>query len=298
MNRLFLRAGLLVVLVAVAACTTVNINLPPVTQEPTGSRYPGKIVWHDLLTNDIDGSKRFYGELFGWQFEELPLSLGFGRSSKYLLIRSKGELIGGMFDVAGVDTQANSSQWVVVMSVADVEAATATVKSAGGKILTQPTDLNERGRIAVVVDPDGALFAMLETRDGDPLDREPDAGEFMWDEVWVPDVQAAAAFYKSVAPFELVSAELGNANYEGLAVDNVPRVGVLQNPAQDEGLNPTWVSYVKVQDMSLLARVTDLGGKVLLEAHDRPIGGQVAIIAGPSGAGLALQTWDDSQEMQ
>ena len=137
---------------------------------------------------------------------------------------------------------------------------------------------------------------MLETRYGDPLDREPAVGEFMWDEVWASDVDKAAAFYKSVAPFELIDKQLGNVSYKGLLVGEKPRAGVLLNPAADKGLKPTWVSYIKVQDMSVLDKVAGLGGQVLLGAENRPIGGQVAIITGPSGAGVVLQTWDDSQE--
>ena len=48
--------------------------------------------------------------------------------------------------------------------------------------------------------------------------------------------------------------------------------------------------------MSLLGKVAELGGEVLLDANARPIGGEVAIIRGPSGAGVLLQTWDESQE--
>jgi len=294
--KFFLRPAALLALTAIGACTTVNIQLPPVTETPTQAHYPGRIIWHDLLTNDLEGSKSFYGGLFGWTYEELPVTLGFGKSSKYVMIRSGDRLIGGMLDVRAADTKGNSSQWVVVMSVSDIDAAVESVKQGGGRILTPPTDLNERGRIAVTEDDAGALFAMLETRSGDPLEHEADAGEFMWDEVWTPDVQKAAQFYQNLAPFELIGTELGATTYEGLAVNGIPRAGVLRNPAADEGLGPTWVSYIKVRDMSALDKVAGLGGRVLLAARERPIGGQVAIIAGPSGAGVALQTWDDDQE--
>lgn len=278
------------------SCATLNLELPPVTDAATGVRFPGKVIWHDLLTNDIEGSRRFYGGLFGWEFEQLPLSLGAGQSSQYLVMRKNGQLIGGMVDVSGIDTKVNSSQWVVVMSVENVGAAVAAVSQAGGDVITPPTDLNERGRIAVVRDSAGALFAILETRDGDPVEREPGFGEFMWDEVWTTDIDAAAAFYKNLAPFKLVQKQVGNADYQGLEVNGRPRVGVLKNPLQAEGLQPTWVSYIRVADMAVLDRVPELGGDVLVDAQDRPTGGQVAIIRGPSGAGIALQTWGDSKE--
>jgi predicted enzyme related to lactoylglutathione lyase len=295
MNKLiaFIAPALLGLL---TSCTTLNLELPPVSDDPTGNRFPGRVIWHDLLTKDIDASRRFYGGLFGWEFEELPLTLGFGQSSRYLLIRHKGQLIGGMVDVSRVDKNVNSSQWVVVMSVQDVDAAATAIGQAGGSLITPPTDLNDRGRIAVVKDSAGALFAMLETRDGDPVERDAALGEFMWDEVWTNDIDEAAAFYQSVAPFKLVNQQLNNVDYKGLAINDKPRVGVLKNPLQEQGLQPTWVSYIRVADMTVLDQVPALGGEVLMGAQDRAIGGEVAIIRGPSGAGVALQTWGEFQE--
>ena len=65
-------------LAVLSACTGMNINLPPVTDAPSGERFAGRIIWHDLLTTDIEGSKAFYSGLFGWEYEAIPLSLGFG----------------------------------------------------------------------------------------------------------------------------------------------------------------------------------------------------------------------------
>ena len=282
-------------LMGIGACSTLNINLPAVTETPSSERLAGKIVWHDLLTTDIDGSREFYGGLFGWTFEEVPISLGFGKSGNYLLIRHQGQLIGGMIDTKRLGTKANNSQWVVLMSVDDVDAAAQRVVDAGGEIMTPPTDLNERGRIAVVNDNAGALFAILQTRDGDPLDTSAAFGSFMWDEVWVPDSAATASFYQQLAPFQQVSMDTADKSvYQGLAVDGRPRMGILQDPVED--LPPTWASYIRVEDMSVLDRVEALGGQVLLPAEDRNIGGQVALIAGPSGAGVVLQTWPTEEE--
>ena len=73
-------------------------------------------------------------------------------------------------------------------------------------------------------------------------------------------------------------------------MNDTPRAGVLLNPF--EGERPVWVNYLRVRDPSAVtARVEGLGGTILVEARDRSIGGQVAFVAGPSGAGVALQTW-------
>jgi predicted enzyme related to lactoylglutathione lyase len=289
---------LMLVTVLVAACTTVN--MPPVTDEPTGLRHEGKIVWHDLLTDQPEASRRFYGELFGWEFEELGLRTGAFTTVNYTLIRHNGRLIGGMIDTNRLDrdTEVDISQWVVLMSVNDVDAAVGSLTEAGGTVFTPPTDMADRGRIAVVADPQGALFALLETRDGDPVDAEPDMGGFLWNEVWADDVDAATGFYRGLAGYDAENRFLDDdesaetdSGYRVLSADGTPRAGILANPV--EGLPPIWVSYIRVNDpAAITAKVESLGGRVLLDAQERDIGGQVALIAGPSGAGIAIQTWE------
>jgi len=276
-----------------SACTTLSIDLPAITEAPTDQRNAGDIIWHDLLTKDIDASQAFYGELFGWTFEEMPLSLGFGRSSKYLLIRNQGRLIGGMVDTSNVTAAVNNSQWISVMSVIDVDAAAERVKAAGGMVMTPPTDLNQRGRIAVVADRAGAVFALLQTRYGDPAQQQRRNGDFFWDEVWTNDIADAAEFYQALAPFETVSRDTAEGRYQAMATNDQPRFGLLQDPIPE--LKPTWAPYIKVADMTILDRVAAAGGTVALPAEQRDLGGEVALVLGPSGAGVVLQTWPEQQ---
>ena len=277
------------------ACATVNVDLPAVTDSTTGERLAGKIIWRDLLTHDPEGSQRFYAELFGWQFESIGIASGLGSNSAYTLIRHNGRLIGGMIDTVALNGRNDISQWVVLMSVDDIDAAVAKFSTAGGEVITPPTDLQRRGKLAVVGDAEGALLGLLQTRDGDPADRRPEIGEFLWDELWTTDVDRATAFYENVAGLEAADWDVdedqeAGASYRLLKAGETPRVGIMPNPL--EGLGPVWVSYVRVKKpAAITARVSDLGGRVIVEAQDRPLGGEVAFIAGPSGAGIALQTW-------
>ena len=84
-----------VVAALLAGCSTLNVDLPAVTEAPTGQHDTGRVIWHDLLTTTPEESRRFYGELFGWTFEKPGISLGFGGGDAYMLIRHEGRLIGG-----------------------------------------------------------------------------------------------------------------------------------------------------------------------------------------------------------
>ena len=284
----------------VTACATINIDLPAVTDAPTGERLPGKIIWRDLLTHDPEGSQRFYEALFGWEFERVGSAAGLGSDTTYTLIRHNGNLIGGMIDTIALNNRNDISQWVVLMSVEDIDAGVARITAAGGEVMTPPTDLQRRGRLAVVRDAEGAMLGLLQTRDGDPADREPEVDGFLWDELWTTNVDNATAFYEDVAGLEAVTVDVdanqeSGATYRLLNGGGKPRVGIMPNPL--EGLDPVWVSYLRVESpASITAKVARLGGRVIVEARPRPLGGEVAFIAGPSGAGIALQTWPLEQK--
>lgn len=282
--------GIALITLLLAGCASVSANLPPITDGATGERHNGKVVWRDLLTNTPEASQRFYGELFGWEFEEPGVIFGIGGAGGYTLIRHDGRLIGGIVDTNALGKRENISQWITTVSVTDINAAAGRVADAGGSVMTPPTSIGSRGQMAVVEDATGAVFAMIQTSDGDPPDHEPDYDGWLWDELWTSDVDKATEFYRVVVGFQHTDHDVDDRSYRVLKMDDVPRVGVLANPF--EGERPVWVNYLRVEDPSAVtARVEDLGGRILVAAQDRAIGGEVAVIAGPSGAGVALQTW-------
>ena len=200
-----------------------------------------------------------------------------------------------MIDTLAVNGRVDISQWVVSMSVSDIDAAVAAVTAEGGDVITPPTDLQRRGRIAVVRDKEGALLAMLQTASGDPADQQPEFGDFLWNELWTTNADSATTFYEGLTGLKMATWDIdenqeSGATYRLLKAGETPRVGIMPNPLED--LGPVWVSYLRVKSPASVAeRVAELGGRVIVEAQPRPLGGEVAFIAGPSGAGIALQTW-------
>lgn len=281
----------------IQGCATSNPRLPPVTDTPTGYSQTGKIIWHDLITHTPAASRRFYRALFGWEFEDLGLDFGFGRTVNYTLIRNGGELVGGMVDanLLGRKNPEQLSQWVVAMSVDDLDAAVAQAIDGGGKVLTPPTDVAERGRIALIEDNQGAALVLLQTRDGDPPDEAAPVGGFLWDEVWTGDPERAIVFYAALTKLEVRTFDMTNGHsYRYMVGAESPRFGFLETPV--EGLPPTWTSYLRVERPgAILAQVPGLGGRVLVPLRNRGETEQVALLAGPSGAGIAIQTWSDER---
>jgi predicted enzyme related to lactoylglutathione lyase len=165
-RSLFRVSGIALLLATLAtACTTVQYDLPAVATDGDGGRRPGKFVWRDLISDQPAASRDFFTSLFQWEFRKLPLIV-----ADYWTITLHGDLIGGMVDQASIDTKRDISQWISVLSVDDAEATERKVREAGGTVYRSPVAVGSRGTIAVYGDPSGAVFAALQTRDGDPRD--------------------------------------------------------------------------------------------------------------------------------
>jgi uncharacterized protein len=266
-------------LAATAGCRSARAPIPSVTPQPTGEYRDGKFVWLDLVTTDLPGVKRFYGELFGWTFEDVA-------GTDYTVISHQGRPMAG---IVNRPTEAGSL-WIASMSVRNVDTAAAYVSAHGGKVLRSPRDVPDRGRLGVVADPDGAIFAIMRSGTGDPADREAQPGDWLWMELWTNDLDSAASFYTGLVGYKDTTVVMpGAGGYHVFAKDRQPRAGVVKIPLQ--GVRPHWLPYIAVTTPDpIVSRVESLGGKVYL-APSRVADGQAAIIADPSGAVITIQEW-------
>ncbi|HEY2769089.1 MAG TPA: VOC family protein [Solirubrobacteraceae bacterium] len=114
---------------------------------------PGLVSWNELASPDVDASAEFYSELFGWKTEPFE-----GMQMPYITVQTKdGHGNGGIRPVMPPDAPPH---WLVYFGVED---ATATLKRAnelGGTALVEAVDIGI-GQIAVVQDPQGAVFALF-----------------------------------------------------------------------------------------------------------------------------------------
>jgi predicted enzyme related to lactoylglutathione lyase len=248
----------------------------------------GRFVWHDLMTKDVNAAKRFYGGLFGWQFENTKRG-----DRPYVIARLGGDPVAGIVDVSSLPDAA--PQWISFMAVPDVEKTVALVRFGGGKVLAEPREVASIARAAVVSDPQGAPLGLAQMHREirgvvDPT--QPVASKFFWQEYLAGDAVKALDFYKRLAGYEsaITDARLG-IEYHVLRTTMRPRAGLFQLPESSDVL-PTWLPYVLVQDPAgLSAQVAGLGGRILLPADPARRNGSLVVIADPGGAPLALQRY-------
>jgi predicted enzyme related to lactoylglutathione lyase len=283
---ILIKSGLFVLFVGLimSACSKEQIIVPRVTPEPTQLHLVGKFVWYDLFTNDLQSASRFYEGLFGWSFSDT--------ASKERVIKTisrDGVPIANAIHIDSKKGNVNECLWLSYMSVEDVDRALTVSKKNNGTIYLQPKNLPNRGRVAIVRDPEGAIFGIVTTSDGDPPDQSFVRNHWMGSELWSKNPEAAIEFYHLLAGYEQRLVDMGaGQKYRLLVKKGQTRGGVVKIPWDD--VKPNWLPYIAVEDvMAIVARVKKLGGRVLL-APDKAIReGRVAIIADPSGAVFAVQ---------
>jgi predicted enzyme related to lactoylglutathione lyase len=258
-------------LLAVACASNAPPWIPPVTAEPTGLYKPGKFVWVDLVTDDAEGAKAFYGALFGWTFEE---------KGRYNIAMSDGVRVAGIVTSRDPDR----SEWIGNLSVSDVDRSVELAQSNGGAVEHEAVDAPDRGRLALVSDPGGAVVLLVRSSTGDTPDRLPPVGSFLWRELWTHDLDAALGFYSAVAGHTPDTVDLDGQPYAVLKVDDIARAGVMIAPPE---VNPLWLPYVRVEDpLATAERAVELGAR-LIGADD-----DAAILVDPTGAPIGVQYWE------
>lgn len=252
---------------------------------PDRTSYPeGTPSWTDLMTTDVDGAKAFYGELFGWDFADEPTDQP---GVTYTMCTTGGKAAAGM----GAQNPEQAAQgipplWTSYVSVDDVEATVAKVQPAGGSVMVPPMDVMTFGRMAVVVDPTGAVLALWQPKDHIGAEVVNEHGTLTWTELLTPDVDAALAFYGEVLGWTAETADMGGFAYTTVSVGDRGVAGAMTTPM--EGMPPMWGVYFAVDDFdAAAARAKDLGAQQVMDAVDGPPG-RFATFLDPQGAAFSM----------
>ena len=250
----------------------------PVTETPSGKTWPGKFIWHDLLTPDLQLAGKFYEELFGWQVEY---------QEHYAVVSHGGKHIAGILKVETAGDRVREGIWIPSVSVADVDAAASRVQANGGKVLKGPVDMDKRGRGVLVRDSQRADLVLLKAKGGDPADVEAAIGDWLWDEIWTNDPDKTSSFYQSVLGYDEM--DLGD-KYDVFIHQGEWRAGMRH--VGDEKEYRLWMPVVRVADPKAIAqRVSELGGVVWVAPDEAPSDGNTALIGDATGALLLIQRW-------
>jgi predicted enzyme related to lactoylglutathione lyase len=263
---------------------------------------PGVPCWVDTTQPDPEAAVAFYGDLFGWEFEDVmpPES-----PVRYHMARLRGG------DVAGVASPAEgapeSAVWNTYVWVEDADVSAARVHAAGGTVLMEPGDVGDSGRMAVFADPAGAAFRVWQAKEHRGAAIVNEHGSVNFNDLHTRDLEAASAFYGAVFGWELLGMGGGFSSWalpgygdfleqrnpgtrENMAAAGAPErfedvvASAVPIPDNQPDVAAHWGLTFAVDDADEIARRADkLGGWVVVPPFDAPWV-RTTIITDPQGA--------------
>ncbi len=243
----------------------------------------GQFCWVDLGTTDPVAAKTFYGALFGWTAVDMPA----GDAGTYTRLYKGDKDIGALYEQKQPGAP---SAWTSYAAVTNVNASAAKAKDLGATVKMEPFDVTDAGRMAVLQDPTGAVFAIWEGKKhiGAAVMNEPNA--LCWQELQTRKVDAAVGFYSKLFGWSAKRSKAGAHEYfELFRSDEEAAGGMMEIQKAWGDVPPHWLAYFAVDDCNAQAeKAKALGATLLVPPTDIPGVGRFAIVQDPQGAVFSI----------
>ncbi|WP_374200798.1 VOC family protein [Streptomyces bambusae] len=252
--------------------------------DKNGPYKAGTPCWIDLMVPDQQAAIDFYADLFGWQGEVGPAEAG-----GYAVCELKGKPVAGIMAAMNPDGSTPDpmppAAWTTYLATDDVDETLAAIDKAGGNTVMGAMDVMDIGRMAVVADPQGAVFGLWEAKSFYGAGIVNEHGALIWNELSTTDPQAAGSFYSAALPVTATPSEMeGAEGYMEFKVDGRAVGGLMNLEKAPPGNRPHWMPYFCVDDTdSVVAAAERAGANVLAPPFDM-VAGRMAVLTDPQGA--------------
>lgn len=245
----------------------------------------GLFAWYELLTANPEAAKAFYGAVVGWGTQPFP-----DPSMNYTMWTNTKGPVGGLMTLDEAQMPGARPHWMGTVSVENTDATVARALELGGKLLHAAHEIPNVGRFAVLQDPTGGTFCVMQSFDpAGPIDMR-ELGRVGWHELWTSDADAAWAFYAGLFGWvEAGSMEMAPGQvYRMFGRDkDSPHGGIA--PTGADGPPTAWLFYATVESADeSIGRARELGATIMMGPMDVPGGGRAGGGMDPQGAGFAV----------
>lgn len=241
----------------------------------------GDFVWCDLSTFRSEVTKNFYTVVVGWDYVRDRQPNG----DPYFIAASRNRQQAGLFDMPAKFREIGlPSFWMSYIEVSNIEDTVARAEEFGGKIELKPTPYLKTSRIALIRDPLGAGFTVIEKPALPVRDDVAGAGSMVWNSLYVSNAAAVIPFYEAL--FGWTSSIGDQPGHFILELGERHISDVVEVPEDIRGASEFWGVFIGVNDLNVAKDAAKhTGGKVLYETpEDRSV-----LIQDPDGAALFLR---------
>lgn len=262
-------------------------ELPAFNTPAKDQHFPGKLIWMDLVTDNVEKAADFYSGMFGWESEVLNWE-----EKTYAIMSINGRPVAGIYHREESEKTERHGIWIPYLSVSNLDKSVKTASGLGAEILVD-ADLPNRGKQVILRDTGGALIGFMESSTGDPDDFLADYNEFIWMQLWVKDISSAAEFYFKTTGLEELADETYANVYSHLLVSGAVFRGSIMEIKDESEINPGWLSFVRVENVDDAVELAKkLGGSIYMEPREDVVEGRMAVIRDPVGAGIVVLEYE------
>jgi len=243
----------------------------------------GAPCWQDLMTSDVERAKAFYGEVFGWSTNDPAPEFG-----GYTNFTKGGKLVAGLMPAMPEGGVANV--WSIYLRVADARATTKHAQETGSAVIADAMDVGDLGTMAVISDPSNAVIGMWQPGEHKGFEVYGEPGTPAWWELHTRDYDKSLKWYQEVFDWKTrTEGDTPEFRYTTMVDGEMQWAGVMDD---SKTLPPEMPSYWTVYFASesaddTLAKITKLGGSVMMPAQNTPYG-RLAVAADPMGAAFSI----------
>ena len=251
-------------------------------------------VWTDLSSYDLDGARRFYGAIFGWQFQDMskmaPVDLQdpYGMDQVTYLVGYQGEQArAGLFDMPPFFSKISMPAfWMSYVQVDDVAAVVTRAKRVKGVMVdVEPTPFGQ-GTMALIRDPSGAGFTCYQGSDLRAKGSGNVYGQLTWNALITSKIRLVAPFYEDALGLRVVATATGSAdlvNADGKAIASLHEL-----PDKTRGEKVYWLPFFAVDTLTAFGNRVEKAGGAHLASFDALSATPSALFSDPEGAVFAV----------
>ncbi len=236
---------------------------------------PGSFCWADLVTEDPEAAKAFYGQVLGWTFEDLS-----GTDYALALVEGRPAAAIGPSHQPGVAPHFNC-----YVGVQDADATAARARELGGEVLLEPGDVGTSGRLAVIADPQGASFSLWQPGEHPGAGVVNVPGAMTWNDLLTSDMDDAERFYGELFGWTFEAAA-EDPPYNVIHLPDGRRNGGMVAAAEDQ--QPAWVAYFATDDVAIAAARAEAADAAVLNGPADVPAGTFVVLRDPQGAIFCL----------
>ncbi|MBV1949260.1 VOC family protein [Streptomyces sp. BV129] len=242
----------------------------------------GTPCWADAMFTDLEGAKRFYGEVLGWTFGESSSEYG-----NYTQAYADDKAVAAI--VPPMPGQEGQSQWCLYFSSPDAAATAAKIRESGGEVLMGPMPVSDFGTMVIAREPSGAVFGVWQGGAHEGFEATATPGAYCWAEVLTREPEKTDAFLSGVFPYRVKEMADEHIDFRLFDVGADAVLGRMRMGEEFPPEVPSYVSvYFTVDDCdAAVARATE-GGAVLRFGPMTSPFGRFAALTDPQGANFSV----------